>query len=204
MIDFLNNLLMSLGGGIAVVIILLTFLKSILNKYIESLIEKSSMKYIEKIKNTFTKNLTAYEILLKKEFDYYEKIYSIYADLIVGIQDFKAEILNEYENEREYRCEMAREEAMKILRSIPELKNYNLLYQAYIPQEIFRITGEAVSKLQDNIDIIRDSLKSLFDNREIEINKNAVQVLTEEILFTFALTETLIKNRLDNLANEEN
>ena len=92
---FLKDLLIELGGTISIIITCLVFLKNILKKYINTIIETSADKSIEKIKNKYSRTLTAYEILLKKEFEYYEKKDCIFADLIVDIQDFKSSTINE-------------------------------------------------------------------------------------------------------------
>lgn len=53
--------------------------KGIFEKYIYTQIGKSAEKELEKAKSSFSRSFTAYEILLKKEFEYYESIDKIYA-----------------------------------------------------------------------------------------------------------------------------
>lgn len=187
----------------AVLVGFVAFGKSLVSKYIDTLIEASAEKNIKKLENRFARSMTAYEILLKKEFDYYSKIDAIYAELIVRIQDCCDEILGEIEKERPMRCEDAREELIYILQSIPVLKNYVLLYQVYIPIDIFKASAAVVDVLQEKTRILHSELKKLFDDNESDIDRNAVEEAKKEIITTLAVVELSINKRLNNLAESK-
>ena len=198
---FFKDLLIELGGTISIIIACLLFFKNILKKYIDTIIESSADKSIEKLKNKYSRTLSAYDILLKKEFEYYEKIDYIFADLIVDIQDFKSSTINEFGFDIEKRFDIAKSTGLKLLETIINLKKYSLLYQSYIPNNIFNYSMSIIKELQENCDLISDSLELLGDRQEDKLNLNAIKDFTSKILLLIANTEVSIKTRLQDLSN---
>ena len=198
---FFKDLLIELGGTISIIIACLLFFKNVLKKYIDTIIESSADKSIEKLKNKYSRTLTAYDILLKKEFEYYEKIDCIFADLIVDIQDFKSSTINEFGFDIEKRFDIAKSTGLKLLETIINLKKFSLLYQSYIPDNIFNYSMSIIEELQENCDLISDSLKLLGDKQEDKLNLNAIKDFTSKILLLIANTEVSIKTRLQDLSN---
>ena len=198
---FFKDLLIELGGTISIIIACLLFFKNILKKYIDTIIESSADKSIEKLKNKYSRTLSAYDILLKKEFEYYEKIDCIFADLIVDIQDFKSSTINEFGFDIKKRFDIAKSTGLKLLETIINLKKFSLLYQSYIPENIFDYSMSIIEELQENCDLISDSLKLLGDKQEDKLNLNAIKDFTSKILLLIAHTEVSIKTRLQDLSN---
>ncbi len=198
---FFKDLLIELGGTISIIIACLLFFKNVLKKYIDTIIESSADKSIEKLKNKYSRTLSAYDILLKKEFEYYEKIDYIFADLIVDIQDFKSSTINEFGFDIEKRFDIAKSTGLKLLETIINLKKYSLLYQSYIPNNIFNYSMSIIKELQENCDLISDSLELLGDRQEDKLNLNAIKDFTSKILLLIANTEVSIKTRLQDLSN---
>ena len=198
---FFKDLLIELGGTISIIIACLLFFKNVLKKYIDTIIESSADKSIEKLKNKYSRTLTAYDILLKKEFEYYEKIDYIFADLIVDIQDFKSSTINEFGFDIKKRFDIAKSTGLKLLETIINLKKFSLLYQSYIPDNIFNYSMSIIEELQGNCDLISDSLKLLGDKQEDKLNLNAIKDFTSKILLLIANTEVSIKTRLQDLSN---
>lgn len=198
---FFKDLLIELGGTISIIIACLLFFKNILKKYIDTIIESSADKSIEKLKNKYSRTLSAYDILLKKEFEYYEKIDCIFADLIVDIQDFKSSTINEFGFDIKKRFDIAKSTGLKLLETIINLKKFSLLYQSYIPDTIFDYSMSIIGELQENCDLISDSLKLLGDKQEDKLNLNAIKDFTSKILLLIANTEVSIKTRLQDLSN---
>ena len=198
---FFKDLLIELGGTISIIIACLLFFKNVLKKYIDTIIESSADKSIEKLKNKYSRTLTAYDILLKKEFEYYEKIDCIFADLIVDIQDFKSSTINEFGFDIKKRFDIAKSTGLKLLETIINLKKFSLLYQSYIPDNIFNYSMSIIEELQENCDLISNSLKFLGDKQEDKLNLNAIKDFTSKILLLIANTEVSIKTRLQDLSN---
>lgn len=196
-----KEIFIQLGGTVSIIIACLIFFKNILNKYIETIIESSAQKSIEKIKNQFSKTLSAYDLLLKKEFEYYESIDCILADLIVDIQDFNSNIINEFDFDLKKRLDIISDSSSKILKSIISIKRNTLMYQSYIPRNIMHNSSLVVIKLQENINLITDNFKLLLDSKEDEINIEQVKSFSDDILLLIANLETSISIRLRELAN---
>lgn len=199
--NLLKEILIHLGGTVSIIIACLIFFKNILNKYIDTIIESSAQKSIEKLKNQFSKTLSAYELLLKKEFEYYESIDCILADLIVDIQDFKSNTINEFDFDIEKRLDIVSNASLRILKSIISIKRNSLLYQSYIPRSIMHNSTLVVVKLQENANLISNSFKLLQDLKEDEINMEQIKSFSEDILLLIANLETSISIRLRELAN---
>lgn len=199
--NLLNEILIQLGGTVSIIIACLIFFKNILNKYIDTIIESSAQKSIEKFKNQFSKTLSAYELLLKKEFEYYESIDCILADLIVDIQDFKSNTINEFDFDIEKRLDIVSNASLRILKSIISIKRSSLLYQSYIPRSIMHNSTLVVVKLQENANLISNSFKLLQDLKEDEINIEQIKSFSDDILLLIANLETSISIRLRELAN---
>lgn len=58
-----------------------------------------------------------------------------------------------------------------------------------------------IGELQENCDLISDSLKLLGDKQEDKLNLNAIKDFTSKILLLIANTEVSIKTRLQDLSN---
>ena len=201
--EILKELLAALGGGIIVLTGFLYFCKGIVNKYIDSLIETSAEKNIKKIENKFARSISAFELLLKKEFDFYESIDTLLAELIVHIQDCHSGITEpDLYEDRVSQCNMTRDTFARLLKIIPELKNYNLRYQPYIPKEIFSATTALISTLQNSSDVLLTELKKVFDNKIEDVNVEAITEIKDCVLMDIAFLELKIKSRLNSLSND--
>lgn len=196
--EIIKNLLELVGGISVVVCVTLGLCKGVFEKYIYTQIEKSAEKELERVKNTFSKSFTAYEILLKKEFEYYESIDKIYAEVIVDVQDVGFYSIEDHDIKREIKCENIKEISLRLLQAIKNLKNLNLLYQVYVPVEIFSVTGQVVSTMQDNCKLIEKTAVNVFEGKDCDEVK--IKEFIKGILSAIALSNALIRNRLDTLS----
>lgn len=196
--DFLKNLLEIVGGTAVVVTATLVFCKNIIEKTIHTQIEKTANKELEKAKFNLSKNMHAYEILLKKEFDYYQSIDKIYADLVVDIQDIKFYSIEALDIDISKKSEQIKEISLRTLQAIKNLKNQNLIYQVYVPIEIFSITGDVVVTLQDNCDLISETAANVFEQKMCD--KEKINKFVEDILKAVAMSNAFIRNRLENIS----
>lgn len=87
------------------------------------------------------------------------------------------------------------------METIINLKKVNLLYQSYIPNNIFNCSTLIIKILQDNCNLISDSIKLLANKKEDELNLNGIKNFTSEVLLLIANTEESIKTRLKELSN---
>lgn len=197
-IEVLTNVLATVGGLTVVITAMVVFFKNIAEKYISSLIKNSADKELENAKNKLARSMSAYELLLNKEFEYYQKIDKIYASLIVDIQDI---YWNAVEAERvafEDRCNNLKELSLRIIKTIPELKNLNFMYQCYVPTQVYEKSGNVVICLQKDLEYFYNTIQLFFDRKDIQ--ENELENFVNNILMSIALSNSTIKTRLDRLS----
>lgn len=83
------------------------------------------------------------------------------------------------------------------MQAIKDLKNLNLLYQVYVPMEIFDVTGQVVIALQDNCKLMAKTVANVFEGKECDEEK--IKKFIKSVLSQIALSNTLIKTRLETL-----
>ena len=196
--EFVESLLEIVGGVTVVVTATLVFCKSVIEKVIHTQIEKSANKELEIAKSNLSRSMSAYEILLKKEIDYYQSIDRIYAELVVDVHDFKFYSIESPDIDSKVKKEQIRNISLRALQSIKDLKSLNLIYQIYVPIDIFSITGNVIKCLQDNCELISETASKVFEQKECDENK--INKFTEDILLAVATANAFIKNRLNQLS----
>ena len=196
--EFVESLLEIVGGVTVVVRATLVFCKSVIEKVIHTQIEKSANKELEIAKSNLSRSMSAYEILLKKEIDYYQSIDRIYAELVVDVHDFKFYSIESPDIDSKVKKEQIRNISLRALQSIKDLKSLNLIYQIYVPIDIFSITGNVIKCLQDNCELISETASKVFEQKECDENK--INKFTEDILLAVATANAFIKNRLNQLS----
>lgn len=195
----IRDVLAALGGGAVVLGILVAFGKEIIKKSVDVAIETAAQKSLKKLENQFARNMSAYEILLRKEFDYYESIDSIYSELISRVQDCCRALSGEYPHEHIGRFRIAKEELLFIGKSTIDLKSKNLKFQPYIPHEMFMVNGEVTSTLDKHTPFLFESLKKLNNNEPVD-DIPMIEEIEKDILMSIAQANVTIHNRLRTLS----
>lgn len=197
------ELLKAIGGGTTALIALLTIFKNMFMKFFEKGIDSAFEKNIEKYKNKLTRSTTAFEILLTKEIDFYNKVDPLFAELIILIQDlvYTSDFTNEIPADK--RCEEYRKHMLRFLELIKEIKNEILLHQSYIPDNIFSASSTLVGEMQSNLEHLKLVRDKLFEKTNNKINIMQLTELKNTILKQIAYSETLIKTRLTDLSMVE-
>ena len=95
--EWLKELLISIGGGSVVAVIFYIGLKTAVVKIVDKAIDASFERSTLKLSNRLERTTKAYEILLKKEFDYYEKLDPYLARIIPLVQDLVYNV-DEFQN----------------------------------------------------------------------------------------------------------
>ena len=85
--EWIKELIIAIGGGATATISILLIVKSLLSKIIDKAIETSFEKSTIKFTNKLDRSTKAYEQLLNKEFEFYEKIDPYMATLVPLVQD---------------------------------------------------------------------------------------------------------------------
>lgn len=199
--EWVKELLISIGGGATVTIALLTILKSIVSKIVDKAIDTSFEKSTIKLTNKLERTTKAYEILLRKEFDYYEKVDPYMATLVPLVQDLEYWATKAKEGNTDNAKEKYREHLLEYLKMIPEIKNDSVLFQPYVPADIFEAVGLLLNNMQSELQYLGFVGKVLYEKTDGEIDANKLKEIGDNVLFSIALIETRVKNRLTELSN---
>lgn len=196
--EYLGKILEIFGGVTVVALATIGFCKKIIEKYIHTQIEKTANKELEIAKSKLSRSMSAYEILLKKEFEYYQEIDKIYADLVVNIQDIRFYSNETISIDNNNRWERIKECSLIVLNYIMKLKSLNLIYQVYVPMEISKITGEVVIELQNNTILIKSTLASVFNDMKCESDR--IDEFVNKVLLSVAMSNSFIRKRVEELS----
>ena len=198
--EWVKELLIAIGGGATVTIALLTILKSIVSKIVGKAIDTSFEKNTIKFSNKLERTTKAYEILLIKEFDYYEKVDPHMATLVPLVQDLEYWATNSQEGDSDTEKEKYRELLLIYLKMIPEIKNDCVLFQPYVPVEVFEAVTVLLKNMQADLQFLELEGEILFGKTEGEIDTDKLKEISDKVLMSVALIETRVKNRLTELS----
>ncbi len=198
--EWLKELIAAIGGGSVVLVGLLTIFKNLFIKYFETGIESSFEKNIEKYRNKLSRSTRAYEILLDKEFSYYSSLDPYLAKLVPLIQDLVYYSDCSQQMEEDNRKSRYKEKMLEYLEMIPKIKNDVVLYQPYIPNDIFVEVTQLVKTSQDNIHFWHEIANKLFYEPNASIDTQKAERISESVLKQIGKIEMVIKRRLSQLS----
>jgi hypothetical protein len=157
----------------------------------------------KRMEDNFARSKAAYDIILNKEFAYYEKIDAIYADLIPRIHDIIDSLANDSSLALELlaRQEQVKENFVMFLESIPRLKKEYLMYDIYLPETVRKTNLLAITEFQSSLDFMSNETKKLFGGNESEIDIIACRETLDVLLSVCAAARGSILFRLQVLAN---
>ena len=200
MAEWLKDLLIAVGGGSVVLVGVLTIFKKLFIKLFETGIESSFEKSIEKYRNKIIRSNRAYEIILEREMNFYEKMEPIVAELVPLIHDLYYYIEKSEGDDRKVKCEGFREMFGRYTELMRVLKNETLIFQSYIPQTVFLATTDVVKQMQDDVDFWFDTAKLLFAGEYENIDYIKGKKTVDDLLKKLAFVEVKIRIRLDELS----
>ncbi len=197
--DWLKELIVAIGGGTVVLIGVLTIFKSLLIKLFETGIESSFEKSIEKFRNQLSRSTRAYEIMLDKEFGYYSALDPYLARLVPLVQDLVYYSNMSEELEPSIREEHFKENLIAFLNMIPEMKNDVVLFQPYIPEQVFIAVSNLIGEMQKDLNFWNDTKNVIFGMTEEKVDLQKAQNIRDTLLLCIASIEIAIKKRLTQL-----
>ena len=197
--EWIKELIISIGGGATATISILLIFKSLLSKIIDKTIETSFEKSTIKFTNKLERSTRAYEMLLNKEFEFYGKLDPYMASLVPLVQDLEFWLQKHEEEKTDNTKANYKECLLKYLEAIPNLKNDSILYQPYIPVEVFNSVTSLIAHMQDNLKMLGNYGEIIFEKKEGNLDFDKMKVFVEGELKLIALIETLIKARLIEL-----
>ena len=200
--EWLESLIAAVGGGTVVLVGILTIFKGLLVKLFETSMETSFEKSLEKYRNKLSRSTKAFEILLEKEFEYYSSLDPHLATLVPLVQDlvYYSDMSNEME--LSFRQTHYKEDVLQYLKIIPEIKNNSVLYQPYIPVQIFAEVSHLLAAMQNNTDFWNHAGNVIFQESEEAIDLKKARELSDSILLHIADIEVAIKKRLTELSEQ--
>lgn len=200
--DFIKEVLAAVGGALGIVLIILAFGKGLIQKWVETTIEKTAEKSLTKYANVLERRTKAYEMLLEKEFVFFESASEFISNLIIDIHSFSRCLRTFNDDANSMDFEKARETALRIMSNTQVFRRDMLLAQSFIPEEIFSVCGDVLSSLQKSIPLLYMALEiSQEDTLEEDIMEQIKQ-LEDYILTDCATLNVKIKRRLEELSNE--
>ena len=202
MSEWLQELLIAMGGGTVVLIGILTIFKRFLIKFVEFGIESSFEKSVEKFKNKMERSTRAYEILLDREMRFYERIESIIAELIPLEHDLLYYVEYDENTEREKKCQDFRKSFIRYCELTKNLKNENLIHHTYVPQNIFYAFSDVVKNMQKDTQYWFDMVQLSFSGEDDKIDRKKAQENVDTLLMSLAAAEMAVKKRLQQLCGE--
>ena len=202
MSEWLKEVLIAFGGGTTATIAVLLIFKSVAVKIFEKTIDTSFEKSTIKLTNRLERSTKAYEILLTKELDYYSKIDPFIAQLVPLVQDLEY-WTNQFIKGNLNSKEKYREHLLHYLEIIPQMKNDIVMFQPYIPVEVFNAVLSLLANAQDktDLDYLENVGEVMYDKAEGIIDLEKIKPVKEKILKSIALVELCIKNRLTDLVS---
>ena len=200
--EWLESLIAAVGGGTVVLVGVLTIFKGLLIKLFETGMETSFEKSLEKYRNKLSRSTKAFEILLEKEFEYYSSLDPHLATLVPLVQDlvYYSDMSNEME--LSFRQTHYKEDVLQYLKIIPEIKNNSVLYQPYIPVQIFAEVSHLLGVMQNNMDFWNYAGNVIFQESEEAIDLKKAREISDSILLHIADIEVAIKKRLTELSEQ--
>lgn len=198
--DFFKELILHLGGAIGIAVAIVGFMKGLIQKWIENALDNAGEKNVAKYSNGLQRRTMAYEMLLQKEFEFYENAAKFSSELIVDIQDFTYYAGCNEDQADMYDYEKAKEIALKIISSIPQFKRDSLLCHNYIPTNIDEAATLLLRDLQDALPLMRQELALAINGKMDDAHRQGVRKIEEIVLKDCALLNLRIKSHLETIS----
>ncbi len=152
---------------VLIFVAMLLLVKKIVELTIDNMFSDRLAKKSQEYINNLNRRTLAYEILLKKELEYYENISNFTSSIVVDIQDvlWNYEKFLSDENGEKYK-EKATIIFSKILKDIIVTKKDSLMFESYSNSKVHNAHIAIICYLQDNALEITNILISLENKKE--------------------------------------
>lgn len=175
-------------------------IKKVVSITIETMVNDKSSKKIQTHINALNRRTIAYEILLKKELEYYENINDFISEIVVIIQDiyWNYSQINKLTDskEKEKSVKTTADKIINILKLIPKTKKDLLVFKNYSVVDVTNAHTAMVCYLQENSDSFVKIVKEKYSKKNEEILKN----ITNESLKLSAHLSAVIQIRQKELS----
>jgi len=200
--EFLKEVLVAVGGGLGIVLFFLAVLKGVIEKWVNTAIEKTAEKNLAKYANILERRTKAYEMLLEKEFAFFDKAFEFISALVINIQNFSYYMGIDYEYPAEINLEKAKETSISILKSTSKFKRDSLLAESYLTEDIRAASAKIIVDLQKANPLMYNAMKKTIEDVLDEGTIKQILEIEELTLMNCAQLSTIIKMRLEKLSEE--
>lgn len=198
------NIIQTYGSVFFVFLLILCgcifLIKKIVSLTIEKMFSDSSSKKMQAHINILNRRTMAYEILVKKELEYYENINDFISEIVVLIQDvywnYSQVDKTSDSTEKEKYKQGTVDNFTNLLKLIPKTKKDLLVFKNYSVVDVTNAHTNIVCYVQENSEKIAKIIKEKHTKNNDEVLKN----ITNELLQLSALLSAVIQVRQKELS----
>lgn len=198
--EWIKDIIVAVGGGSIALLGILTVFKQLVIKSCETGIETIFQKNIEKYREQLSRSSRSYDMILNKEMDFYEKVDSIFAELVPLAHSIKRCFDNEehFESEKNAQCLWIYLKQYSEL--YDKLKTTILIHQAYIPEGILLSYTTLTKTMYDDTISLLELGKTTFDEGN-KVDEKMLQIMYDNFMNALVIPSALVKERLQTLSS---
>ncbi len=156
-----------------------------------------------KIEDKLSRSTTAYNIILQKEFSFYEQVDAIFAELIPCVHDVIDNLTNDphpIEFELSKRIEDAQKYFLIFMEKTMAFRNLHLRYEIYLPEKIRAANSAADNLMYSVTQTVNSEFMKLYNEDDEQIDKDKCREIKDSLLLSFATVRAFIISRLKELS----
>lgn len=200
--EFVKQLLAAIGGALGIVLIIMRLGKSIIQKWVETNIESSAEKSLNKYTNLLERKTRAYEMILEKEFEFYQCATDYMSRLVFDIQAFPDYFSRCNGGYDDARYQYTKEVSSRIDNDAQFFRRSIILLQPFIPNDLYCESIELIQNLKYSMYKLNDALEMSVTDILPENIIEPAKSLEEEIISNCSTLAASIKRRLEELSKE--
>lgn len=199
-IEIIKNLFIAIGGGATAAAIVVGFIKLAFSKLFENTVDAIFDKNLESYRNKLNRTTTAYEIILRKEFDFYERVDSHIATYVPSVQNLESYAIGNGITDIDYQRKKYMETLRAYWETLPAPKSDILIYQSYIPENVSIEVFMLIGLLQDKLELWRDIANLILEASGDDIDEEAVSEASKLLIAQMESVTVAVRNRLNELS----
>lgn len=194
--EFLGQLLAAVGGALGIALILMGMGKNFIVKWVETSIEATAEKSLAKYSDTLDRHTKAYDMILQKEFTFFECASKFTSAVFLGNEDAQHHL--GLRKSKQVNFKLAEHQIKTILKKTVEFKRDILLANPYLPMSI----SAAASALIDFMDgeYVQAVEEILSDHDKLDENaKTKFNSIDSHLMYHCAFLNAKISDRVKEL-----
>lgn len=198
--EWLKNMLIAIGGGSVVLVGILTIFKNLFLKLFEIGIESTFERKMEKYRNELLRSTKAYEMLLERELQFYEKVEVILSDITTDVQDmgYCLEQNDFVSNDAAYKVYVDR--LCNYVDHFRLIKNAIVTYQPYVTTPLCNALIEFGFQTQADLSFWLETKELLSKANFNDINHAKAEKIINDYITEIAKIGIIIRDRLTDLS----